>query len=151
MLILAGVTQKERESEILGANNEWLPMESVPGVKPEEWLWALFSFSTINLNDKVYVFGGASDIWILPDCYVFDGVWSTTTSLMVPRGNHRSISKDGLIYHIGGDGNGGSSNPIETWKLEDDDTFTLTLSTTSLDGYYRFPESFFVSDYLKCT
>ena len=153
MLILAGVTNMLRESEILGANNEWLPIENVPGIVPDEWCWALFSFSTLNFNDKVYVFGGACDIWVLPNCYVYDGDWSEIQVLLGARGSHRSISKDGVIYHIGGDDNHGSSHGIETWRLRDGPIleFTRTRLTTVLDGYYRYPESFFVSDYLQCT
>ena len=41
----------------------------------------------------------------MQDVYIFDGAWSKTDNLIIPRGNHRSVAKNGVIYHVGGDGN----------------------------------------------
>jgi len=34
-------------------NGEWVSMEPVPGVRPDDWLFELFGFGTLNINNKV--------------------------------------------------------------------------------------------------
>ena len=64
MVAIAGFLSSLRHVEIL-TEGEWTYTDDVPGVYPDEWLWSLFGFSTLNINNEIYVFGGASDNWIM--------------------------------------------------------------------------------------
>ena len=149
---IAGYYEKEREWEILRAGEWELQPEGLPGVVPENWVWELYSFSTVNIKDKLYLFGGVSDVFQTSDVFIYDEMgWRYSEEKMLEsRGNHRSLVNGDTIYHIGGDYLYNYVTQIEIWKMKEDGSFEKSMSNTEQDGYYRFPESFFVSDYLKC-
>ena len=115
--------------------------------------WYIEYHSVVNFKGDVYVFGGYPKLVYEINVFKFNGSWKQIQNLARPRYGHRSVVNGDYIYHIGGHTQLEEYASFEAWKYDSNtDTFTITLSNTTLFNFYAYPETFIVNaaDYAHC-
>ena len=79
--------------------NVWITLPSIPGNEK------LYGFSSLTLEDVLYIFGGDDGDGALRNVWAFDGQWTKMLPLLDARTGHRSTLINQKIYHSGGIGN----------------------------------------------